>query len=95
MLSMEQRTQNNPYLAAVPLTGSAVTPAMAFAWPGLAWRARDPEGAAKELGRVIEPGHEQRIDSTPPADAGHDQGQETNTTQNREEDARIQDEKES
>ena len=23
-----------------------------------AWRARDPEGAAKELGRVIQPGHE-------------------------------------
>jgi hypothetical protein len=37
-----------------------------------AWRTRDPEGAAKVLGRIIEPGHEHelvRLPPTPPTTA--------------------------
>jgi hypothetical protein len=51
----------NPYVMKVPLDRVRQDALYGVQLARQAWRARDPEGAAKELGRIIEPGHEHEL----------------------------------
>ena len=51
------KTQDNPYLI-MPLPQVKADAGAGVALARVAWRSRDPQGAALDLGRVIEPGHE-------------------------------------
>ncbi|RPJ20744.1 MAG: hypothetical protein EHM35_19100 [Planctomycetaceae bacterium] len=61
----DQQMQENPYMTAVPLDRVRSDALYGVRLARLAWRARDPEGAAKELGRIIEPGHEHELTRHP------------------------------
>jgi hypothetical protein len=62
--------QANPYLR-MPLERVRADAIYGVQLARLAWRARDPEGAARVLGQIIEPGHEHEFNRRPqsvPAD---------------------------
>jgi hypothetical protein len=60
----DRQTQENPYMI-MPLDRVRSDALYGVRLARLAWRARDPEGSGKELGRIIEPGHEHEFNRRP------------------------------